>query len=49
MKTNKLTKDYSSAYRTISLDKINAPRGVNKNEPKSVKFDGKKDLRGGKC
>ena len=48
MKTNKLTKDKSDAYRTTSLDKITAPRHLGKNEPKSVRLCGKQDLRGGK-
>ena len=42
-------KNYSP-YASFSFDKINAPKGKPKNEPKVVKIVGKGDLRasGGK-
>ena len=40
--------DYSQPYRNLGLDKINAPKANNKNEPKAAKIVGT-DLRvGGK-
>lgn len=40
--------DYSQPYRNLGFEKINAPKGKNKNEPKVTKTVGS-DLRvGGK-